>query len=231
MDQEKIGKLIKDLRVKSNMTQAEFAEKYGVTYQAVSKWENGKNLPDMLLLKQICNDFNINVDDILDGKIGIKKKQFKWSHLLPVLLLTLLISYGVLHNGKKDDNFEFRTISSNCSDFKISGSIAYNNNKSVIYISNVDYCGNNEDEIYKSIDCNLYEKNDNSSNMIGSCNFTDNENIKLEDYLKNVTINVNNYQRVCKEYSKDSLYLQINAINKDDKTITFNIPLSIEECK
>ena len=41
MDQEKIGKLIKVIRKKNNLTQAEFAEKYGVTYQAVSKWENG----------------------------------------------------------------------------------------------------------------------------------------------------------------------------------------------
>ena len=40
MDQEKIGKFIKEIRKKNNLTQAELAEKYNVTYQAVSKWES-----------------------------------------------------------------------------------------------------------------------------------------------------------------------------------------------
>ena len=58
MNQEKIGNLIKEIRKKNNLTQAEFAERYGVTYQAVSKWENGKNIPDIMLLKQISEDFD-----------------------------------------------------------------------------------------------------------------------------------------------------------------------------
>ena len=37
MDQEKIGKFIKEIRIKNNLTQKDLAEKYGVTYQAVSK--------------------------------------------------------------------------------------------------------------------------------------------------------------------------------------------------
>ncbi len=41
MDQELIGKFIKEIRKKNNLTQQEFATKYKVTYQAVSKWENG----------------------------------------------------------------------------------------------------------------------------------------------------------------------------------------------
>ncbi len=65
MNAEKIGKLIKELRIKNKLTQAEFAEKYGVTYQAVSKWENGLNLPDISLLKQISKDYGISIDNIL----------------------------------------------------------------------------------------------------------------------------------------------------------------------
>ena len=41
MNQEKIAKFIKDVRLKSNLSQEKFGEKYGVTYQAVSKWERG----------------------------------------------------------------------------------------------------------------------------------------------------------------------------------------------
>ena len=61
MEQDKIGKIIKDIRIKNNLSQKEFANKYGVTYQAVSKWENGKNIPDISILKQICNDYNLDL--------------------------------------------------------------------------------------------------------------------------------------------------------------------------
>ena len=74
MDQEKIGKFIKEIRIKNNLTQKDLAEKYGVTYQAVSKWENGKNIPDIALLKQMSQDFNINIEDILNGTYTKKKK-------------------------------------------------------------------------------------------------------------------------------------------------------------
>ncbi len=47
MNQKKIVKFIKDIRKKHNLTQKQFAEKYNVTYQAVSKWENALNMPDM----------------------------------------------------------------------------------------------------------------------------------------------------------------------------------------
>lgn len=41
MNQEKIGKFIKEIRTKEGLSQKQFALKYGVTYQAVSKWETG----------------------------------------------------------------------------------------------------------------------------------------------------------------------------------------------
>ena len=59
MNQEKIGKLIKKIRIENKLSQKEFASKYGVTFQAVSKWENGKNIPDISILKEICNDYNL----------------------------------------------------------------------------------------------------------------------------------------------------------------------------
>lgn len=231
MDQEKIGSLIKELRTKNNLTQKEFADKYGVTYQAVSKWENGKNLPDTLLLKQICNDYNINLNDILEGNITLKKKNYNYLFIIGGIILLGLTIYFISTYHKNNDNFEFKTISSNCEDFKLNGSIAYNDNKSVIYISNIEYCGTNEYEIYNHIEASLYEKNNNLTTKIGTCNHIKNTNITLDEYLKGVTINVNNQnERLCKNYTNENLYLEINAINKDNKTITFSIPLSIKDC-
>ena len=140
MDQNKIGNLIKELRKKNNLTQEKFAEKYGVTYQAVSKWENGKNIPDISLLKQICDDYDININDLLDGKNSennqskkVNKKKIIYISLGVLLLILIIILFIVFH----DDSFTFKTVSSNCSNFEISGSIAYNKNKSYLYISNI----------------------------------------------------------------------------------------------
>lgn len=231
MDQEKIGKLIKDLRNKSKMTQAEFAEKYGVSYQAVSKWENGKNLPDTLILKEICKDYSINIDDILNGEISHKKRKNK-QFLIAFILLLIFIG-EVLYFHYKSNNtqpFEFRTISANCDNFKVNGSIAYNKNKSSLYISKIEYCGKNPKEIYKKINCSLYEKSGNLETKISSCTINDNHNLTLEEYLKNVSINTDNYNSICNDYTNDSLYLVINATNKNDEDIIFNIPLSIKSC-
>ena len=67
MDTERIGKLIKQIRKDNHLTQKDLALKYNITYQAVSKWENGKNIPDISLLKQICDDFNIDINSFLTG--------------------------------------------------------------------------------------------------------------------------------------------------------------------
>ena len=76
MDQEKFGKFIKEIRKNNNLTQKQLADKYGVTYQAVSKWENGKNMPDIMLIKQMSKDFNIELEDMFEGeyKSSSKKK-------------------------------------------------------------------------------------------------------------------------------------------------------------
>ena len=71
MTPENVSKFIKNLRKKNNLTQKKLAEELGVTYQAVSKWENGKNIPDIEILKLICDKYNVNIEDI----IGTKKKK------------------------------------------------------------------------------------------------------------------------------------------------------------
>ena len=72
MNQEKIGKFILKLRMDNNLSQAKFADKIGVTYQAVSKWENGRGIPDIEMLKKISEVFDVDIDEIINGE---KKKQ------------------------------------------------------------------------------------------------------------------------------------------------------------
>ena len=68
MNQEEIGKFIKDIRIKNKLTQESFAESLHVTAQAVSKWETGKSIPDISLLKEISQKYNVEIDEILNGQ-------------------------------------------------------------------------------------------------------------------------------------------------------------------
>ena len=230
MEQEKIGKLIKDLRTSNNLTQAELADKLGVTYQAVSKWENGKNIPDIAILKEISNMFNIDISEIIEGTRKKKKKsKLLIISIISCLLLVCLIVFMIIHftnNHKKDDDFTFKVINTTCQDFKISGSLAYNKDKSYIYISNIEFCGE-EDIVYSEIDCVLYEKNGNLVNKISECNKGKNETLK--EHLSKVKLSSDNYKTICND--KKQFYLEINAIY-NDKTTTYKIPLNVEDtCK
>ena len=69
MNQEKIGKFIADCRKKHKLTQEQLAEKLGITYKAVSKWETGKGLPDASIMKDLCNILKITVNDLLSGEL------------------------------------------------------------------------------------------------------------------------------------------------------------------
>lgn len=227
MNQEKVGQFIKDIRKKNNLTQQAFANKYGVTYQAVSKWENGKNLPDMALIKQICNDYNIDINELLDGEY---KKNNKKLFVIGGIILFVIITIGLILYFYKDDSFEFKTLSSSCDNFEISGSISYNNKKTSIHISEVEYCGSEELDKYKQIKCGLYEKYQNKETLISTTSYSGNKYVELEEYLKDIVLTIDNYDRTCKEYSNESLFIRINAVDKTNKNIVYTIPISIDKC-
>lgn len=231
MNQEKFGKFIKELRQKNNLTQKEFADKYHVTYQAVSKWENGKNMPDSALIKQISEDFNVSLEELYNGEFKSKKKK-----TIPIIIMicTLVIIFiiVILFNFLSSDDFQFKTLSANCPNFTISGNIAYNDKKSAIYISNIEYCGGDESQKYKEIECILYEKNGETETQISSYKYDKKESITLENFLKEVTFTIDDYEKTCKVYKDGSLYLKVNASDDHHKIITYEIPLKLDDrCK
>ena len=68
MDQEKIGKFIAELRKQKKLTQEQLAEKLGVTSKSISRWENGKTMPDLSLMKPLCDELEITINDLLSGE-------------------------------------------------------------------------------------------------------------------------------------------------------------------
>ena len=227
MNQDKIGNFIKSIRLDNNLTQKAFADKFGVTYQAVSKWENGKNIPDISILKQICDEYNIDINEILNGEKNQKRKNY--IYIIPLVIIVILLIMLFLINNRKRD-FEFKTISSSCSDFKITGSAAYNKDKTSIYISNIEFCGKNSEEKYKKINCKLFENNKDTKKKISSC--VEKKNVNIKEYLQDIDIKVDNYNSTCKKLTSNKLILEIIAVNEDNKNIIYTIPIKLNNsCK
>ena len=65
MDQQKIGTFISECRKEKGLTQAQFAEKLGVSDKSVSRWENGRTMPDMSLYEDICGILGVQVSELL----------------------------------------------------------------------------------------------------------------------------------------------------------------------
>lgn len=68
MNQEKIGSFIAENRKAKGLTQIEFAEKLGVSNKSVSRWETGKNMPDVSLFLPICDMLEISVNELIIGE-------------------------------------------------------------------------------------------------------------------------------------------------------------------
>ncbi len=116
MDLIKIGKFIAERRKSYNLTQMQLAEKLNVTDKAVSKWENGKSMPDSSIMLALCKVLNISVNELLCGEIlnsdnynktetlllelskldELKNKKIitsMWSLMIPNLIFYLIIIY------------------------------------------------------------------------------------------------------------------------------------------
>jgi transcriptional regulator with XRE-family HTH domain len=75
MKENKTKEVLIQLRKENGYTQSQLADMLGVSYQAVSKWERGENLPDAYTLLDLAKIYNVTVDEILQGRIIPKEDQ------------------------------------------------------------------------------------------------------------------------------------------------------------
>ena len=96
----KTGLLIKEQRIKMGLSQSMLAEKMHVSREAVSKWENGHNLPDASIMLQLAEVLNVTFDDLLVGEkkdnrpvneVLKRKNKLTWI-LIPVIVLAVMCS-------------------------------------------------------------------------------------------------------------------------------------------
>ena len=112
MDQIKIGRFIAERRKMKNLTQAQLSEKLNITDRAVSKWENGRSLPDSSIMLELCEILDITVNDLLSGEVVvmekydknlennlleiIKEKEKADKHLLTMEVVIGFVSIGIM---------------------------------------------------------------------------------------------------------------------------------------
>ena len=68
MDQKKIGSFLRELRKEHGITQEQFAEKLGVSARTISRWETGSNMPDISLLSEIADYYDVGIPEIIAGE-------------------------------------------------------------------------------------------------------------------------------------------------------------------
>ncbi len=119
MDIVKIGEAIKESRTKSGLTQAQLAEKVGVSTQAVNKWERGNNLPDIenlvLISEILCVPYSAIIDAGIedDGvdRMDVRDRLFREDHMFTLMrgkLTKLPQSYYALEYMRDKHEGQFR---------------------------------------------------------------------------------------------------------------------------
>jgi transcriptional regulator with XRE-family HTH domain len=126
MDLIKMGNFIKGLRSEKNITQEQLAEKFSVSRRTVSRWETGSNMPDMDVLIEMSEYFDVDLRELLDGerkgekmdkeleetvlKVADysneeKQKLTKRMHILFIAGAIAAFVYFILYFTEKADNF------------------------------------------------------------------------------------------------------------------------------
>lgn len=118
MDQMKIGNFLNELRKEKGITQAQLAETLNVSARTVSRWETGSNMPDISILVDIADYYDISIPEIINGerkseimneeerKIAKtmsdyatteKEKIFKEMKIQSIMGVCALVLYWILH--------------------------------------------------------------------------------------------------------------------------------------
>lgn len=75
MNQQKIGEFLKQLRKDKELTQEQLAERFGVSSRTVSRWETGSNMPDVDVLIELADFYDVDVREIIDGERKSEKME------------------------------------------------------------------------------------------------------------------------------------------------------------
>ena len=68
MDQKKIGLFLRELRNEKNLSQEQLAEEFGVSSRSISRWENGNTMPDISIIIELADFYDVDIREIIHGE-------------------------------------------------------------------------------------------------------------------------------------------------------------------
>lgn len=77
MDQQKIGRFLKELRKEKELTQEELAEKFNLSSKSISRWETGHNMPDIDVLIELADFYDVSINEIIHGEKNNMNNEIK----------------------------------------------------------------------------------------------------------------------------------------------------------
>lgn len=102
MNQEKVGKFIAQKRKEKNLKQEELGAILGVSSKTISRWETGRNMPDLAMFKPLCELLDVNLNDLFRGEAApaenISKDNHKRIIIVIFSIMFFLILYRIIYN-------------------------------------------------------------------------------------------------------------------------------------
>lgn len=204
MNQNKIGEIIEKKRKEKHLTQKELAEALGVSNTAISKWENGNNLPDISMLEPLCKILDLDLLELITTQNSMhedcskkfakvrKARLYRTISMslffISVICLTNIFTYHRIMSKRKEDlskEVEVYKINSNEDNITIDGYAIFNENNNIIFLEKVVYQGEENLEIdYKKLTiATYYVKVDKKTIIKQKIDLTNLKISKLNDIL------------------------------------------------
>lgn len=225
MNQEKIGKFIKNLRTKKGWTQEELAEKLYVRRQSISKWEIGKTSPDSENFRLLSEIFDVSIDELILGEYISKKDSIAKSEELKIkiiddanmvksknkllkkiiiaLFIILIICFTLYYFVMTYNRFKMYYITGSSDGVSITDGLLFETNEKIFFqLGNVNI---DKEEILSTT---IYYIKDGNQNLIYQSDDYDNRYIQdSKNYPEYFNTEVNNFI--------DNLYVKLKTKEKD----------------
>ena len=225
MNQEKIGKFIKNLRTKKGWTQEELAEKLYVKRQSISKWEIGKTSPDSENFRLLSEIFDVSIDELILGEYISKKDSTAKSEELKIkiiddanmvksknkllkkiiiaLFIILIICFTLYYFVMTYNRFKMYYITGSSDGVSITDGLLFETNEKIFFqLGNVNI---DKEEILSTT---IYYIKDGNQNLIYQSDDYDNRYIQdSKNYPEYFNTEVNNFI--------DNLYVKLKTKERD----------------
>lgn len=152
MDVNKIGNQIKKIRREKGLSQAELAEKVGVSDKTISKWETGIALPNLMDVKSLCDALDIRIDNLLsqeDNSKLIKKNNLFWL----VVGVVCCFLFSILLLKTVNPKIEAYSVASENENFILNGIALNLPTKDILFINDII----DKDNMLSDIEITNYE--------------------------------------------------------------------------